>query len=313
MRVDLPAPLAPTRAMRSPRSICEVEVFEDVLFRRRRGHGVDLCEVGDLDHGAAGGGRLRDGEVDGRLFFRHFDALDLFQFLDARLDLLGLGGLVAEAVDEGFERLDAVALVLVRGHQLRAALFFLRDVLLVVAVVDVHALVPELDGLVDGDVEEVAVVRDQDVGVGIVVQIVLEPVARFEVEVVGGLVEQQQAGLLQQQFGQRDAHLPAAGELLGLALPVFLGEAEAAEDRADLRVEGVDVVDVELVGDVGVAVGGGEVLARLGVGGGEGVGDLLGLALRVRGGGRRRRGTRRRRSCRGGRGRPAGGSRGSCL
>ena len=35
----------------------------------------------------------------------------------------------------------------------------------------------------------------------------------------------------------------------------------AAEDGADLGVEGVDVVDVELVGDVGVAVGGGDVLA----------------------------------------------------
>ena len=46
-----------------------------------------------------------------------------------------------------------------------------------------------------------------------------------------------------------------------LALPVFLAEAEAAEDGADLRVERVDVVDVEVVGDVGVAVGGGGVLA----------------------------------------------------
>jgi hypothetical protein len=38
-------------------------------------------------------------------------------------------------------------------------------------------------------------------------------------------------------------------------------------------------VDVELVGDVGVAVGGGEVLAGSRVGGGEGVGDLFGLAF----------------------------------
>ena len=156
---------------------------------------------------------------------------------------------------------------------------FCVHVLFVVAVVDVHALVPELDGLVDGDVEEVAVVRDEDVGVGVVVEIVFEPVAGFEVEVVGGLVEQQQAGFLQQQLGERDAHLPAAGELFGLALPVFLGEAEAAEDGADLRVERVDVVDVELVGDVGVAVGGGGVLLGFRVGGGEGVGELFGFAL----------------------------------
>ena len=218
------------------------------------------------------GGRLRDGEVDGRFFFGDLDALDLFELLDAGLHLFGFGGLVAEAVDEGLEGLDAVALVFVRVHQLRAALFFLRDVFFVVAVVDVHALVPQLDGLVDGDVEEVAVVRDEDVGVGVVVEIVFEPVAGFEVEMVGGLVEQQERGFLQEKFGERDAHLPAAGELFGLALPVFFGEAEAAEDGADLRVEGVDVVDVELVGDVGVAVGGGGVLFGFWVGGRRGCG-----------------------------------------
>ena len=60
---------------------------------------------------------------------------------------------------------------------------------------------------------------------------------------------------MQEELGERDAHLPAAGELFGLALPVFFGEAEAAEDGSYLRVEVVDVVEVELVGDVGVALG----------------------------------------------------------
>ena len=55
------------------------------------------------------------------------DALDFFEFLDADLHLLGLGGLVAEAVDEGFELLDAVALVPVGGFKLgRGALLSAR-------------------------------------------------------------------------------------------------------------------------------------------------------------------------------------------
>ena len=58
---------------------------------------------------------------------------------------------------------------------------------------------------------------------------------------VGRLVEQQQVGLCQQQLGQRDAHLPAAGEFFGLARPVCLAEAEAGEHGADLRVECVAV------------------------------------------------------------------------
>ena len=47
-------------------------------------------------------------------------------------------------------------------------------------------------------------------------EIALQPIAGFEVKVVGGLIEQQQARLLQQQLGQSDAHLPAAGKLLRL-------------------------------------------------------------------------------------------------
>jgi hypothetical protein len=104
---------------------------------------------------------------------------------------------------------------------LRAALFFLCDVFFVVAVVGVHPLVPELDGFVDGHIEEVAVVGDEDVGVGVVVEVVLEPVAGLEVEMVGGLVEQEEGGFLQEEFGEGDAHLPSAGKFFGLALPVF--------------------------------------------------------------------------------------------
>ena len=141
MRVDLPAPLAPTRAIRSPRSMVKLRLSRIVLFAAG-GRGVDLGEVLDLDDCAAGGRRLGDAEVDRRFFIGDLDALDLFELLDAGLDLLGLGGLGAEAVDEGFKSFDAVALVLVRRHELGTSLFFLGDVLLVVAVVGVHALVP---------------------------------------------------------------------------------------------------------------------------------------------------------------------------
>ena len=64
-----------------------------------------------------------------------------------------------------------------------------------------------------------------------------------------------------------------------VAVPVFFGEAEAAEDCAYLRVEGVDVVDMELVGDVGVAIGSGQVLFGFRVGRREGVGEVFGFAL----------------------------------
>ena len=72
-------------------------------------------------------------------------------------------------------------------------------------------------------------------------QIILEPVARFQIEMIGRLVQQQQVRLCQQQLGQRDAHLPPAGEFVDLPRPVFLAEAETGKHRADLRIERIAV------------------------------------------------------------------------
>ena len=97
-----------------------------------------------------------------RLFFRRdLDALDLFQFFNSALHLLGLGRLVAKAVDEYFQLLDAVALVPVGGLQLFVALRLLRQELVVVAGVKPEALVPDFRDLVDCHVEKITVVRDQ--------------------------------------------------------------------------------------------------------------------------------------------------------
>ena len=54
-----------------------------------------------------------------------------------------------------------------------------------------NALVPDLDNLLHRHIEKIAVVRYQDHGVGIVAQILFQPVTGFEVEVVGRLVQQQ--------------------------------------------------------------------------------------------------------------------------
>ena len=183
----------------------------------------------ELGDDPARGLGLRKGEVNGLFFLRQLDALDLLQFLDPALHLLGLGRLVAEAVDEDFQLLDALALVAIGGFELLQALCLRVQILRVIAVVKMNALVPDLDNLVDGHVEKIAVVRDQHKSVGIVAEIFLQPVAGFEIKMVGGLVQQQQVGLLQQQFDQRDAHLPAAGKFFGLPGPVFFSETQAPQ------------------------------------------------------------------------------------
>ncbi len=191
-----------------------------------------------------------------RLFFRrNFDALNLFQFFDAALHLLSLRGLVAEAVDEHFQLLDAVALVLVGGLQLFVALRLLRQKLVVVAGVKPEALVPDFRDLVDHHVEKITVVRNQHQGVRIIVQIFFQPVARFEIEMVRRLVQQQQVWFLQQQLGQRQPHLPAAGEFVRLPLPVFFAKAKPLQHASYLGFNRVAVAGAEFVLQTVIAVG----------------------------------------------------------
>ena len=53
-----------------------------------------------------------------------------------------------------------------------------------------NSLVPDLDNLADGHIEKVAVVRDQHERIGIVAEVVFQPIARLQIQVIGGLVQQ---------------------------------------------------------------------------------------------------------------------------
>ncbi len=98
---------------------------------------------------------------------------------------------------------------------------------------------------------------DQDHRAGIDREVVLQPERRFEVEVVGRFVEEQQVGLGEQRGGQGHAHPPAARELAHRGVVLLGGEAEAGQDsggtgRSRVRVDGeqalVDLGDSDAVG-----------------------------------------------------------------
>ena len=89
--------------------------------------------------------------------------------------------------------------------------------------------------------------RDQDEGARVAAQVLLKPVTRFKIEVIRRLVQQQQRRLFKQQLCERDAHLPSTAELIGLPRPVFLAEAEAAQHRAHLRIQVVEVMLLQRV------------------------------------------------------------------
>src|SRR6266850_344240 len=106
--------------------------------------------------------------MDRPLFLRDFYPLHFLEFLNAALHLLGFGGGVAEAVDKNFQLLNAFTLIAKRRLKLLEALLFLPQKLLIVAGVEMNAFIPDFGNLVDRHVEEVAVVGDQNKGVGIV-------------------------------------------------------------------------------------------------------------------------------------------------
>ena len=154
--------------------------------------------------------------MDALALRRHLDALDLLEHLDAALHLRRLGGLVAEAVDELLHPGNLLVLMLLGLAQPLDAFGLCIEVLGVVADVVGDRAQRQVGDAADHRVEEVAVVGDQDDGVRVAAEVVLEPVAGLQVEMVGRLVEEQQARLAQQQLGQRQTHLPATREVLRL-------------------------------------------------------------------------------------------------
>jgi hypothetical protein len=160
-----------------------------------------------------------------------FDPLHLVELLDPRLRLAGLRGLVAEALDEALHARDLRLLLLDRAPQRDLARRLLAAPVGPGAVEEARAPGLELeDGRADR-LQEPAVVSDHRDGGVEADERLLEPLERLDVEVVRGLVEEQQVGLGRERAGQRATRELAAGEGRQRAVEVRVGEAEAVQHR----------------------------------------------------------------------------------
>ena len=198
--------------------------LRDVLARARRGAEVELEHLAPL-------GRL--------------DALDLVELFHPRLHLRRVARARLELGDEGF---------LLREHRLLARVlrFLLRRrdralllVKFVVAGVRRELAAVDLDDLRDEAVQKLAIVGRHHERAFELAKEPLEPDDRLDVEVVGRLVEEERVGLHEQDARERDAHLPAAGELADVALDHLVAKAEPRQDLARPRLEGVSAELVE--------------------------------------------------------------------
>ena len=122
----------------------------------------------------------------------------------------------------------------------------------VVAAEHREAPVAQLPDAGHGRVEERPVVRGDEERPGPAAQVLLEPLDRADVQVVGRLVEQQQVGIGDDEARERGARLLAAGDRRGRPRPFVAREPEPGQRLVHALVERVAAEDVEAVLEVGV-------------------------------------------------------------
>ena len=211
----------------------QIQILVDLLLAE------GLAQALDAHHQITRALGLAEIELDGLLLLGQHDALDLLQLADSVLHLLCLGGLIAEALDEGLHvrdfRLLLGSLVAQQGKPFLALL----QIRAVIALVQVDLAVVHFGHTVDHGIHEGAVMADYDDGAGIAAQKALEPLNAFQVQMVGGLVQHEHVGVADQKLRERDAHLPATGKVIGAAAHVVFTEAQAEKHAAHLRLQGV--------------------------------------------------------------------------
>ena len=204
-------------------------------IRSVRGLGGAVAEhaVGHREHGVGQAGGFAELELEVGFQQHRRDLLHAFQRLHAALRLLGLGGLGLEAVDELLQVGDLVLLLGVGGL---LQLDLLGSQLLegaVVAAVAGQAALLDVQRDARHRVQEFPVVADDHQRAGVARQPAFQPDQGVEVQVVGGLVQQQQVARRHQRARQLQAHAPAAGE--AVHRPLQLGHLEAQAEDQRLR------------------------------------------------------------------------------
>jgi hypothetical protein len=205
-----------------------------------------------FDDGVAEARGWRDEEVHLALFGRGLDALDLVELFEP---VARLGGACLDAGTHPVKFLaeETLAAALGLGGDLLAdGLGF--EVGGVVAGVRVGLAVRDLDDPCGDQVEEVAVVGDEDDGAGVALEEALQPADRVGVEVVGRFVEEQQVRLRGECAADGDAAFFTAGERAGFGFERRGAECVGERLDAGVEVPAVGVVDqVEQVGELGLA------------------------------------------------------------
>ena len=160
---------------------------------------------------------------------RYLDHLELVQRLDPRLDLAAFRCLVAEALDECFRLLYLLLLLHVGFLYLPDLLLAPHEVSGVVAAVAGEIPVEELIDFIDHVIEEALVMGNDHQASVEGPEVFLEPDKRLDIQVVRGLIEEEEVRILKKDACKGDAHLIAARELAGRTRKVCFPESKSEE------------------------------------------------------------------------------------
>src|SRR6185312_8671128 len=101
--------------------------------------------------------------------------------------------------------------------------------------VEFQLFLVEMQDEIDGSVEQIAVVGNQNHGVRIFPDVILKPERAFEIEIVGRLVEEQKIRLGEKKRRKRNAHPPAAGKFGARPRLRLLGKTKTRENLRGAR------------------------------------------------------------------------------
>ncbi|ROW16830.1 hypothetical protein VPNG_01505 [Cytospora leucostoma] len=151
---------------------------------------------------------------------------------------LGLGLDTLKETGFGERELDLGSTKLEVGPGLGVLLDELGQVTLVGLELEVTLVV---DDVLADAVEETRVVRHNDGGAVGVLKVVLEPLNVLHVQVVSGLVKQQDVGVLEDGTAQSELHLPTTRERGNQTVNHVVSETEVVELAPDIRLGSLDL------------------------------------------------------------------------
>ena len=156
-----------------------------------------------------------------------------------------LGAVLVHGTRGRLQTLFLGQLMLVVLELLLTAALTLNCIVRVVAVVEIAGAIVNFNHAVAALVDKPAVMRDNEHGSAVILQIIAQPVHSVHIEVVGRLIEQQHVGLLKNDAGEIDARFFAAGEQVKLLRTHFLRDFKTVAYAVDLVIAVVAAEDFQ--------------------------------------------------------------------